>query len=102
MVQDEQTNHLVYYRKRLRFTQFDVARRLGWKNTKGLHLIETGTVIPTLATALQLGSIYRAPVEFLFKHHYEAYRRKIRAREEQLGLVQQQPLPLNYPENRYI
>src|SRR5690348_14480280 len=102
MVQEEQTNHLVYYRKRLRFTQFDVARRLGWKNTKGLHLIETGAVIPTLATALQLGSIYRAPVEFLFKSHYEAYKRIVRAREEKLGPPRQRPLPLNYPEARYI
>lgn len=101
MVQ-EQTNHLVYYRKRLRFTQFDVARRLGWNNTKGLHLIESGAVIPTLATALRLCCIYRAPVEFLFKTHYDAYLKEVRTREEKLTPRGQQPLPMNYSQDRYV
>ena len=101
MVQ-EQTNHLVQYRKRLRLTQFDVVRRLGWNNTKGLHLIESGAVTPTLATALRLSCIYRAPVEFLFKHHYDSYLKEIRAREEKLIPTGQHPLPMDYAHDRYI
>jgi len=36
MVQDDQINHFVHYRKRLRFTQLQVMSILGWKNKKGL------------------------------------------------------------------
>jgi DNA-binding XRE family transcriptional regulator len=100
MVQDE-LNHLVYYRKRMRLTQPQVARLLGWKNIKGLHLIESGAVLPTLLTAFRLGSIYRAPIEFLFKKHYEAVRNDVRTKEAALKENEQQALPLNYPEERY-
>lgn len=98
----EETNHLVQYRKRLRFTQFDVVRRLGWSNTKGLHLIESGAVTPTLVTALKLSCIYRAPVEFLFKHHYDSYLEEIRAREGKFMPAGQQPLPMDRSHDRYI
>lgn len=96
MVSDEQSNHLVYYRKRLRLTQFQVARLLGWKNTKGLSRIESGQVFPTLVTALRLGSIYRVPVEFLFKGRYELLRSEIRAREQKIAGFAQQTLPLAF------
>lgn len=96
MVQDEESNHLVHYRKRMRLTQFQVARLLGWKNTKGLGKIESGQVIPTLTTAFKLGSIYRTPVEFLFKDRYEALRNEIRAREAKSSPVGQQALQLKY------
>ena len=95
MIQDE-SNALVYYRKRMRLTQFQVARLLGWKNTKGLGKIEAGQVMPTLTTAFKLGSIYRTPIEFLFKDRYEALRNEIRAREAKLSPIGQQPLRLKY------
>lgn len=98
MVSGEESNHLVYYRKRLRLTQFQVARLLGWKNTKGLSRIESGQVIPTLVTAFRLSSIYRVPVEFLFKDRYEVLRSEIRAREQRIASFAQQTLPISFAD----
>src|SRR5438045_535989 len=92
MVQEERTNDLVQYRKRMKFTQPEVARLLGWKNIKGLCDLEGGRATPTLITAFKLGIIYRAPIEFLFKDRYEALRNEIRAKEAKFSPVGQQAL----------
>jgi len=102
MVQDEQPRPLVYYRKRIRLTQFQVARLLGWKNTKGLGLIELGVVLPTLTTAFKLWSIYRVPIEFLFQKRYEMFRNDIRAKEAALVPAGQQALSLDFGDGRYV
>src|SRR5947208_6127437 len=95
MVQDDQ-NHLVQYRKRMRFTQQEVARLLGWKNVKGLCELESGRTVPILVTAFKLSIIYRVPTEFLYQALYERLRSQIRARESALAPFGQQVLPLTY------
>lgn len=92
----ERVNDLVRYRKRMRFTQIEVTRLLGWKNTKGLTKIESGGVIPTLTTAFKLSIIYRVPIEFLFSSVYESLRNHIRAKEMSLIPAGQRVLPLNF------
>lgn len=93
MVQEEDTNDLVLYRKRMKFTQPAVARLLGWKNIKGLCELESGRTIPTLTTAFKLSIIYRVPIEFLYRQFYERLRSEIRTRELALVSLHQQPLP---------
>lgn len=93
MVQGEDANDLVQYRKRMRFTQPAVARLLGWKNIKGLCELESGRAIPTLTTAFKLSIIYRVPIEFLYRQFYERLRSEIRTRELTLVPLGQQPLP---------
>jgi transcriptional regulator with XRE-family HTH domain len=99
MVQDDAQNNLVRYRKRMRFTQLQVLGVLGWKNKKGLCLIESGNVIPTLTTAFKLAIVYRVPVEFLFQNLYEDLRNQVRAREASLMALGQQSLPLAFQSN---
>jgi DNA-binding XRE family transcriptional regulator len=96
MVQDDQTNHLVHYRKRMRFTQLQVMSILGWKNKKGLCRIESGSVTPTLTTALKLAIIYRVPVEFLFASLYRNLLTQIRMKEQAKTPVGQRTLPLAF------
>jgi DNA-binding XRE family transcriptional regulator len=96
MVQDDQTNHLVHYRKRMRFTQLQVMSILGWKNKKGLCRIESGSVTPTLTTALKLAIIYRVPVEFLFASLYRNLLTQIRMKEQAMTPVGQRTLPLAF------
>ena len=96
MFQDDQTNHLAHYRKRMKFTQLQVLSILGWKNKKGLCRIESGNVIPTLTTALKLAIIYRVPVEFLFQNLHRQTLEQMRAREQALAPVGQRALPLVY------
>jgi DNA-binding XRE family transcriptional regulator len=96
MVQNERTSGLVHYRKRMGLTQFQVARLLGWKNTKGLCQIESGSALPTLRTALKLGIIYRAPIEFVFGDLYQGLRDHIRAKEAASAPLGQRALPLTY------
>lgn len=96
MVQEELSNDLVQYRKRMRFTQLEVIRLLGWKNIKGLALLESGQRIPTLITALKLGIIYRIPTDFLYRELYEQLRSELRAKELVQAPPGQQPLPLTH------
>jgi len=96
MVQDDHINALVHYRKRMKFTQLQVLSILGWKNKKGLCLIESGNVIPTLTTAFKLAIIYRVPVEFLFAGLHRRLLEQMRTREQQLIPVGQHTLPLAF------
>lgn len=96
MVQNEHKNDLAHYRKRMRFTQVEAARLLGWKNTKGLIQLEASRATPTLVTAFKLSIIYRVPVEFLFKSLYDHLRQIIRAREAAPVPAGQRSLPLTY------
>jgi DNA-binding XRE family transcriptional regulator len=94
MDQDDHISETVHYRKRMKFTQLQVMSILGWKNKKGLALIESGKVVPTLTTALKLAIIYRVPVEFLFASLHRKLLQQIRSREQSLAPVGQRPLPL--------
>jgi transcriptional regulator with XRE-family HTH domain len=98
MVQEERTNNLVQYRKRMKLTQPEVARLLGWKNIKGLCELEAGRAIPTLITAFKLSIIYRIPIEFLYREFYERLRKQIRMKEVAVSPAGHQPLPLNYAD----
>jgi DNA-binding XRE family transcriptional regulator len=98
MVQEERTNNLVQYRKRLKLTQPEVARLLGWKNIKGLCELESGRALPTLITAFKLSIIYRVPTEFLYRELYERLRDQIRTKELAVSPVGQQTLPLRYAD----
>ena len=84
-------NRLLIYRKRLGFSQKQVAHLLGQADTSMISRYERGVSVPTLTGALQLEIIYRTPVAFLFRELYEELREEIRKEEEGLaGRGQQQ------------
>ena len=74
------------------FTQAQVVRLLGYKRRHVMWILESGQSVPSLATALKLAAIYRAPVEFLFHETFLCYREEIRKREEILPARRQQAL----------
>jgi transcriptional regulator with XRE-family HTH domain len=79
------TNRLIEYRKRMGFNQKTVAQLLGLKDASLLSRYESGSLLPTLESALTLEIIYRVPVAFLFPNLYEAIRSKIRDHEEKIS-----------------
>ena len=60
-------NRLVIYRRRIGFSQKQVARLLGLKGTSMLSRYEHGRSLPPLQTAFCLGIVLRVPVEFSFQ-----------------------------------
>lgn len=91
-VKNKNTNALVQYRRRLGFTQEQVSHLLGYRRRRAIWQFESGQCIPSLPTALKLASIYRAPVEFLFREDFLRHREAIRKREEALQPTGQQTL----------
>ncbi|MGD1096662.1 MAG: helix-turn-helix transcriptional regulator [Bryobacteraceae bacterium] len=85
-------NNLVLYRRRMGFTQRQVARLLGHANTSMVSHYEHGRALPPLPTALGLEIVYRVPVAFLFPMMYDELRREIRKHEETLAAPVQRPL----------
>jgi len=85
-------NRLVIYRRRMGFSQKQVARLLGFAGTSMVSRYEHGRSLPPLNVAFSLGIILRVPVEFLFPALYESLRTNIRAEEDQLGAPVQQTL----------
>lgn len=79
-------NNLWLYRKRMGFSQKQVALLLGHKNTVHISDYERGGRLPGLKTALKLELILRVPVAFLYKDMYEDLKREIRRAEETLQL----------------
>ena len=75
-------NSLLQYRRRLGYTQEQVAQLLGLKSRSLLSRMELGHSLPRLLTALQLAVLYRVPVDFLYYEIYLALRDEIRAREQ--------------------
>ena len=75
-------NKLVLYRRRMGFTQKQVARLLGQRDASMVSHYEHGRALPPLASALGLEIIYRVPVAFLFPGMYDELKRGIRQREE--------------------
>jgi transcriptional regulator with XRE-family HTH domain len=74
-------NNLLVYRKRMGFSQKQVARLLNQHDTDMLSRYEHGHILPSLITALGLEIAYRVPVAFLFPDMYEELRNEIRGRE---------------------
>src|SRR5258708_33156657 len=92
-------NRLLIYRRRMGFSQRQVARLLGLKGTSMLSRYEHSRSLPPLPTAFCLGIILRVPVEFLFPGLYESLRNRIRSDEEQLARPGQQALFSQVPLN---
>ncbi len=88
----QKTNDLVLYRRRMGFSQKQVARLLGQRDTSMVSHYEHGRALPPLAVALGLEIIYRVPVAFLFPGMYDELRRKIRHDEEFPAGAGQRPL----------
>lgn len=85
-------NTLVVYRKRMGFSQKQVAHLLGHRSTTMLSRYEHGRCLPPFLTALRLEIVYRIPVAFLFDERYRHMREEIRREEERLKLPTQKPL----------
>jgi len=77
-------NQLWIYRKRMGFSQKDVASLLGHKTTSHVSDYEQGKRLPGLETALKLEIILRVPVAFLYGELYEELKQSLRKTEERL------------------
>lgn len=75
-------NRLVFYRRRMGFSQKKVAELLGHKDATLLCMYERSRILPPLSAALGLGIILRVPVEFLFPGLYDELKARIRQQEE--------------------
>jgi transcriptional regulator with XRE-family HTH domain len=88
----QKQNNLILYRRRMGFTQKQIARLLGQRDASMVSHYEHGRALPPLAVALSLEIIYRVPVAFLFPAMYDELKREIREQEESLSGAGQQPL----------
>jgi transcriptional regulator with XRE-family HTH domain len=89
-------NDLILYRRRMGFTQKQVARLLGHRDASMVSHYEHGRALPPLAVALGLEIIYRVPVAFLFPAMYDELKKEIREQEQSLEGAGQQPLFANH------
>lgn len=85
-------NNLVLYRRRMGFTQRQVARLLGHRDASMISHYEHGRALPPLAVALSLELVYRVPVAFLFPSLYDELKLEIRRKEESFAGLGQRPL----------
>jgi len=88
----QKPNNLVLYRRRMGFTQKQVARLLGQPDASMVSHYEHNRALPPLAVALGLEIIYRVPVAFLFPAMYEELKRGVRHLEESAGGAGPRPL----------
>ena len=88
----QKQNNLVLYRRRMGFTQKQVAELLGQGDTTMISHYEHSRELPPLTVALGLEIIYRMPVAFLFPSMYDGLKRQIREQEEGLAGIGQRPL----------
>ena len=88
----QKQNSLVLYRRRMGFTQKQVAGLLRQSDTSMMSHYEHGRALPPLAVALSLEIIYRVPVAFLFPAMYEEIKEGIRQREERPAVPGQRSL----------
>ncbi len=82
---EQKQNNLVLYRRRMGFTQKQVARLLGHRGTSMISHYEHGRANPPLVAALSLEIILRTPVAFLFPQIYDQTKRRIREVEQGLS-----------------
>lgn len=81
MDQNKNPNQLAIYRRRMRYSQKQVALLLELGDTVKLSRYEKGHLLPPLTLALQLAAAYRVPVDFLFQQLYVKLRAEIRSNE---------------------
>ena len=91
-ISTQKQNNLALYRRRMGFTQKQVARLLGHRDATMLSHYEHGRALPPLAVALSLEIIYRTPVAFLFPGMYDELKLRIRAEEQSYAGPSQPPL----------
>lgn len=84
-------NNLVLYRRRMGFTQKQVAKLLGHREASMISHYEHGRSLPPLQVALGLEIILRVPAAFLFPGLYDSLKLRIRNSEEE-SRHNQQPL----------
>lgn len=84
-------NQLWLYRRRLGFTQKQVAAMVGYHSAADICHYERGAKLPSLVTALKLEAIYRTPVAFLFYDLFARLRREVQAKEAEV--CRRPPLP---------
>lgn len=77
-------NYLRLYRKKNGLSQKDVAYLIGYKSTNSISNYERGHKLPQLANLLKLEIIYHTPVAFLFKDHYQEFKKEIQKRAQSL------------------
>jgi transcriptional regulator with XRE-family HTH domain len=77
-------NRLWKYRKRMGFSQRQVAAIMGYLSPADISRCEHGRKVPSLVTALKFEIVYRVPVAFLFPELYHRLKDQLRAREERL------------------
>jgi len=88
-------NNLALYRRRIGFTQKQVAELLGHANATMISHYESNRALPPLGVALSLEILYRTPVAFLFPGLHDDLKRSLREHEESLrASAGQKPLPL--------
>ena len=87
----QKQNSLILYRRRMGFTQRQVARLLGRRDASMVSHYEHSRAMPPLLVALKLEIIYRTPVAFLFPAMYDDLKLDIRNKEAAL-LPAQSPL----------
>ena len=85
-------NTLDIYRRRMKFSQKQVAHLLGHKDNSTWSDWERSDRLPSLENALKLAIILRTPVEFLFGALHDELRDQIRTEEERLAQPTQQSL----------
>ncbi len=78
-------NRLAMYRRRMCFSQGQVAHLLGHRRRGLISAYEQGTTLPTLTLALRLEIILRTPVAFLFPDLHDDLKVKIRDEEERMA-----------------
>jgi transcriptional regulator with XRE-family HTH domain len=86
----QKQNSLVIYRRRMGFSQKQVAKLLGYSDTSMISHYEHSRSFPPLPVALGLEIIFRVPVAFLFPGFYDELRNKIRKMESELAGAGQQ------------
>ena len=72
-------NRLWMYRKRMGFSQRQVAALIGYASAEHVGHWEHGRKLPSLVTALKLEIVYRVPVAYLFLEDYARLKTEIRA-----------------------
>ena len=77
-------NHLWIYRKRMGYTQKQVAHLLGHKSASHLSGYEHGKRLPSLETALKLEIVLRVPIAYLYQDLCRKLKRKIHQKEDAL------------------
>lgn len=76
-------NELIIYRRRMGFSQKQVAVVLGLQSTSMLSRYESGQSLPPLFTALRLEILYRIPVAFLYSEVYRSLKEETRVLEDE-------------------